>query len=338
MKKTIASMLLVTSSLAFAGDHTLNLVGRFGFENANRDSAKSGMSDSTMIKGDWARAYFAGKLNATTKYAMTLNFLDTNAASATGDKVPALVDELYIKKSLMGFDLTLGKQATLFGGVDTQRTGADQYVKSLFWTAADALGSQMGVGLSREIMGHTLSVEAFNGNSDRVTGSMSAQSKMGYAAQLNADFMTGLVKSTLGYTSKKTVRAEGPDNYLGFGVQFNPAVVSVELDYGVKTQVKAGTAKQDKKETTLAAMFSYTGDENFRPFVKYVKDEDKTSATGTKVQDIDRLALGLEYKESKTDATRYHAVVSQETYKPVSGNKYSVKTVMLGAKFDVAVF
>jgi hypothetical protein len=343
MKKlTIAAAAAVLATQAFAGDHTISTRGRMSWMYEDRDTKTTQVKNSSEIKAEQLYLALAGKLSANTTYNITLNLADSSTAATAGkDNTNNYIDELYITRTLAeGLNLQLGKMAVIAGGVEYVHAEEDMYSRSAFYNNAPA--NEMALVLSKEFVGQTLSLQYFNGNNERTTTNssgttVSAQSKFGYAAQYAGSFANGLVKPNIGYTVDPTTRSKGPDTYLAGGLQFNlPASFVVEADYGLKTLKKAGTAGQDNKLNSMSALVVWSGLERFSPSVKFIKDTDKTN-NGAKVSDTTTYTAALEYKDSKEDAIRYHVAYSSAKVKPVTGSSHTDATVLVGAKFDVAL-
>lgn len=334
-----AAALMATS--AFAGDHSINLQGRMSLINSNRDQKKTGIASDSRIQAERADLTFAGKLSANTKYSVGLNLAASNAA-ASSDAATNYIDSIYVTRTLAeGLTLDIGKRALLGGGFEVTHGAIDQYAKSNYWTTVDNAGNQFGLTLSKELMGHSLMVQLSNGNKDRKETHSGTdyytQSRMGWAAEWMGSYANGMVKSNVGYTVIPSTTSQRSTDLLGAGLQFNLTNLVIEADYGVVTSVKAATGNKDKKTTSIVGSVAYTGMETLTPFAKVMSDTKKQAADGSKSDEIMGFGLGVEYKEAKADAIRYHAVYVSEGHKPVGGTKYTASQIIVGAKIDVNV-
>lgn len=162
-------------------------------------------------------------------------------------------------------------------------------------------------------------------------------------AEWMGSYANGMVKSNVGYTVVPSSTSNQSTDLLGAGLQFNVTNFVIEADYGVVTSVKAATGNKDKKTTSIVGAVAYTGMETLTPFVKVMSEEYKQSNAGLKSDKVFGFGLGVEYKEAKADAIRYHAVYTNVGHdKPTIGSeqtasKYTDATIMLGAKIDVNV-
>jgi hypothetical protein len=205
-------------------------------------------------------------------------------------------------------------------------------------------------------MGQEFKLQLSNGNEDKRISGTKSQSKFGYGVLYKGSAMDGMIKPMIGYTVDPTERAGGADSYLAGGAQLNAAGFTVEAEYDLKTQKKFSAAYGDNTTNSLVALARHNG-ENFQPFVKYIADWSKTPAgphastvaTATP-EEIDRTSfdIGLEMKESKEDAIRYHIVYSAQSVKniayvraadatSVAASKNSPSQIYAGVKFTADI-
>ncbi len=363
MKKlsTVAMIATLVSASAFAGEHTINAVGRAGWTYLDNDYKKTGNSNSSSFNIDYLRTTFAGTVTPSVKYFLTTDFLTVNdsATSAKKDSVDGtstFIDEAFLTKSFStGTSIILGKKAVLIGGREYDYLNFDRYSTSYFFQATPA--NQVGLTLTQEIAGQTLMAQYFNGNKDNGKGAgTNAQSKFGWSVGWNGSLLNGIIKPIVAYTvipeaggtnggatSLSGVRDnKGNDNFMSAGLQFNtPHDVVLEVDYDLLTEKYAvGTTaatKKDLKTTSLVGLVRYAG-ERFSPFAKYIADKRKTASVKTAQRSA--YDVGVEFKESKEDAFRYHVVYSGATVKESMNTtevKSSPKSIMVGLKFDAAI-
>jgi hypothetical protein len=347
---SVAMIATLVSASAFAGDHTINAAGRAGFIYKDNDVKKTGTANSSSMNFDYLRTTFAGVVTPSVKYYLTTDLLAASGANDTVDGTSAFIDEAFLTKTFsFGTSLMLGKKAVAAGGREYDYLNFDRYTTSYYFQATPA--NQVGATLSHEVAGQTLILQAFNGNKKNGT-TANAQSKYGYAAVWNGNLLNGMIKPIVGYTvapealgDSTTVTAtrvnKGNDNFLSAGVQFNtPHDIMFEVDYNLLTEKDATgttTAKKDLKTTSIVGQIRYNA-ERFAPFLKYIADERKLDSTKTD----SRMAydVGVEFKESKDDAVRYHVVYSGSTVKSginTTEVKSSPKSVMVGMKFDASI-
>jgi hypothetical protein len=363
MKKMtfIAAAALMASS-AFAGDHAINLQGRMSWINTNRDTTKTHLPNDSRIAAERADLTFAGKLSSNTKYTLGLNLasmgLGTSGADASptknsGDNTSGFIDSIYVTKTLAeGLTLDIGKRPLLGGGFEVTHLAIDEYAKSNYWTTVDSTGNQFGLTLSKEMMGHSLMLQLNNGNKDRTvpvtTGTSASQSKMGWAAEWMGDYAHGMLKTNVGYTVIPSATATQSTNLLGAGLQLNVSKFVVEADYDLITGKKAlNNGGTDSKKSSIVGVVSYTGMETVTPFAKFMVDTYKDAAVaahyGEKTSGVTSFGLGVEFKEAKADAIRYHAVYTSSKYKyetvggTLQGTDHTDSTILIGAKMDVNI-
>lgn len=357
---TVASIATLVSVNAFAGDHTINIVGRTSLVYKDNDVKKTQVPSSSSFNIDFLRTMFAGSISPTVKYYVSADLLSANGSSDSVDGTSAFVDEAFATKAFgQGTSLTLGKKAVLIGGREYDYYNYDRYTSSAFFAATPA--NQVGLTLAHEIAGQTFMAQYFNGNKDNgktgvvdgTTQPINAQSKFGYAIAWNGNIANGLIKPIIAYTvvpeaagsrstEGRTSRVNrGDDQFLGAGLQFNiPLGLVIEADYDLLTEKNAtGTiaSAHDLKTTSIVGLVRYAG-ERFAPFVKFISDTSKNNS----VKFASKMAydIGVEFKESKDDLLRYNLVYSGASVKTginTTEVKSSPKAILVGVKFDAAI-
>lgn len=361
MKKlgAVAMMATMVTVNAFAGDHTINLMGRGGWTYKNNDPAKTQISNSSSMNFDYLRTTFAGVVTPSVKYTVTADFLNAHASPDVVDQTSDYVYEAFLTKTFStGTSATLGKRAVLIGGREYDYSDLDRYTNSYFFDATPS--NQMGLTLSQDVAGQTFMIQYFNGNKDNGkvdanNSPVNAQSKYGYGVAWYGDFAGGMIKPIVGYSTLPEAvgtsstggsRAyKGADNFLSAGVQINtPHDITIEADYNLLTEKDAslnaaGTAgsKSDLKTTSITAVVRYNA-ERFAPFARFIADTRKNGSVKTEQRSA--YDLGLEFKEAKDDAVRYHVVYSGSTVKSNMNTtevKSSPSSILVGIKFDAAI-
>ncbi|MDD4972883.1 MAG: porin [Bacteriovorax sp.] len=355
----VAIAATIFSANAFAGDHSINAVGRTGWIYKDNDVKKTGISNSSSFNLDYLRTTLAGAVSPSVKYFLTVDLLGLTG-NDTVDGTPTLIDEAFVTKTFsFGTSATLGKKAVLIGGREYDYLNYDRYTTSFFYQATPV--NQVGLTFSQEIAGQTFMAQYFNGNKDNGKGTATnAQSKFGYAVGWNGNLLNSMIRPIVvytvvpeaggangGLTSLSTTATpdhranKGNDNFLSAGVQFNtPHNIILEVDYDLLTEKDAaGTIsnKNDLKTTSLVTLIRYTA-ERFAPFVKFISDTRELGSTKTE----SRLAydLGVEFKESKDDMIRYHIVYSGASVKTglnTTEVKSSPSSILVGLMFDASI-
>lgn len=348
---SVAVMAAIISTSVFAGDHTINAVGRTALVYKDNDSTTT--ANSSSFNMDYLRTTFAGVVQPSVKYYLTVDLLGATSNDAV-DGTATLIDEAFVSKTFsFGTTASIGKKAVLIGGREYDYLNFDRYTTSAFYTAAPA--NQVGLSLAHEIAGQTFMAQYFNGNKNNAKATtVNAQSQFGYSVGWNGNLLEGMIKPIVAYTvvpegasaastAGSTSRVnKGEDTYLGAGLQFNlPMSLVVEADYNLLTEKDAAgtvSAKKDLKTTSLVALVRYAG-ERFAPFAKLISDTNKTSSTKTGTKTA--YDLGVEFKEAKEDMLRYHVVYSGSTVKTgldtATTTKHSPKSILVGLKFDAAI-
>ncbi len=334
MKKlTIVAAMALTATTAFAGDHSIKGIARMSWKHVDDDVNST--PNTSIIKAEYANLNFAGKLTGNTNYYLELNLAATSDA-ANNDGTADYLDAFGVERTLAeGLTLNIGKQGLLVGGVEVGHAAEDQYITSYYFDQADGLTNELGLTLSKEMMGHTLSLQYTNGNAEDRSGK---QSQYGWAAHLAGNFGNGMVKPMIGYTVRPGGDTNQDKTLMGLGAELNVIPnMQLDLDYGLVTAKKGFTVTKDQKSNTLAVLASYTGHELVTPFVKYFKDTKKTNNDGSKKEDVTGMGLGVEYREAKVDPIRWHAAYTSKETKPVTGAKTKEIIMTVGAKFEANI-
>lgn len=349
MLGAVATLATLISANVFAGDHTINAIGRTGW--VYRDHDESGVSNSSSFNVDYLRTTFAGVVSPSVKYYLTADLLGDNSVVDDVDGTSSFIDEAFVTKTFASAtSVTVGKKAVLIGGREYDYLSADSYSLSAFYNATPS--NQVGVTVAQEVLGNTFIAQYFNGNKNNGQASgTNAQSKFGYAVAWYGDILEGMIKPIVAFTivpeaaGAGTTGAnrvnKGNDQFIGTGLQFNlPIGLTVEADYNMLNEKDASgtiTSKQDLKTTSIVGLVRYTTD-RFAPFVKFISDTSKldSTKTGSKIA----YDLGVEFKETKEEMIRYHLVYSGSTVKTginTSTVKTSPKSILVGLKFDAAI-
>lgn len=348
MLATVAAFATLISANVFAGDHTINAVGRTSW--IYRDHDESGVSNSSSFNIDYLSTTFAGVVSPSVKYYLTADFLGDNSSADDVDGTSSFIDEAFVTKTFASAtSVTIGKKSVLIGGREYDYHSADSYSLSAFNNAAPE--NQVGVTVAQDVLGNTFMAQYFNGNKTNGQTGVNAQSKFGYAVAWYGDILEGMIKPIVAFTvvpeaaGAGTTGAnrvnKGNDQFIGTGLQFNlPMGLTIEADYNMLNEKDASgtiTVKQDLKTTSIVGLVRYTTD-RFAPFVKFISDTSKldSTKTGSKIA----YDLGVEFKETKEEMIRYHLVYSGSTVKTginTSTVKTSPKSILVGLKFDAAI-
>jgi len=343
----LAAASLLTVS-AMAADNTISATARMSLQSVSNDRTATGIENQSVIAAEYAKVFFGGTLNPSTKYYMTWNLTQGSITDGTDhkDATNKFVENIGIVRTFSeGLTLNLGKQQIIAGGMELTHSTADQYIQSNFSTTGNALVRQFGANVGYTVADQAFNLQLTNGNAE--ARGAKGQSKYGYAATWAGNF--GMIKSKVGYSVRPSgVATSGDVSLLGAGLQFNLSQFVVEADYGVVTTKKGSTNTADMVSNSIAATASYTGHDLLTPFAKFVSDTNKTNDDGSKNNTVTGFGLGVEYKEAKADAVRYHVVYSSAETKYetaamattaglVSGTKKTVGTILVGAKFSTSL-
>lgn len=349
--KVLGMMLFLFSAHAFAADHTINIVGRAGWQYKDNDVKKTSKPSSSSFDIDYLRTVFAGAMTPSVKYFVSADFLGDNSQADSVDKTSSYIDEAFITKTFASnTSVSVGKKTVLVGGREYDYADYDRYTNSYFYDTTPQ--NQVGLTLTQEVAGQTLMAQYFNGNKKN-GNTQNAQSKFGYSVGWYGELFGGFVKPIVAYTvipeaknsltsldtgTTGTRASKGDDQYLAAGFQLvTPHNVIVEADYNLLTEKEAATSNKDLKTRSIVGLVRYST-ERLNPFVKVISDEKKTDSVKT----AKRFAydVGVEFKEKSDDAIRYHVVYSGATVKEnldTTEVKSSPKAILVGLVFDASV-
>jgi len=119
MKKltTVAMIATMAAASAFAGDNTINVVGRAGWSWKDNDVKKTGTPNTSSFDIDYLRTTFAGAITPTVKYFATADFLGDSSSADSVDNTSSYIDEAFITKTFAtGTGVTVGKKTLFIGG------------------------------------------------------------------------------------------------------------------------------------------------------------------------------------------------------------------------------
>lgn len=329
MKKLAVLASFAVAGSAFAMDTTMNLKGRFDYQNNEVKQA-----GATTTTGEYKPAFLrwttGAKFNETTSLKLTLDLVKAN--SVTENVLSGFAREAYMTKSL-GYGLTamIGKQDVAGGGRENEWSTRDMYSSSLF--NSEFRGQFTGLGLSYEAAGQTVTIQHLEGNTTQLTD------KKIVGVAYSGSFMDGMIAPTLSYTKAGTDNSGKYEIYTAIGAQVNWQAVVFELDYLMLTQ----EAATDRELKSIVAHVRYNHD-MWRPFFKYVKEDGEGSfnmGDGVNARETERsvMELGLEIVPNKDEDFRYHVVYSAAEKKNSTGaeNKHEDTKIYAGVAFGMNI-
>ncbi len=345
--------LLSFSTATFAG---VSAVGRFDYKNLKTKTTTKATNTTTATSEDssgeyevsLARVLAAGKISDSLTFDMELDL--KQASGSTGGSVKDFVDSMVLTKKFgESFSLKLGKQDPMLAGFEWTIADSDIYSTSSFY--ANAPLNSVGISGHYSFMGQTLSLVHLE-TTENVPSGTSSQDKKVTGALLAGSFLDGMLSTRLSYHKAGRGAAGSTDandtDLTAVGLQFDKDMFLVQLDYLMATDKKNGTndaaAVVDAKLNSLVAHVRYNH-ENYKPFVKYIKETGKGSyALTNDVQGAETersvIEAGLEYVPNKSEDMRYHLVYSTaETKQKTAATGVTARektkndTILAGVKF-----
>ena len=343
LKVLVASAFLASSAMA-AVESDSKIIARFDYENAQSET-KVGATKTETSSGDFQVNYLrwknTAKFNDTITGELTLNFLRPANGVAGNSQLTEFVDTAFITKSFgPGFTATIGKQAVLIGGRENDWSSSDMYLVSRynFNTPFNAIGLTVG---------YTVADQTFYAQHLESDNAVLTDKKMTGLAWYG-NLMNNMINPIVSYHKIGTDRPGQYDILMAAGLQFNMNMFLVEADYLTRTNENGGFnsvgAVADAELKTMVGHVRYNH-ENFRPFVKYIKEDGEGSfglVTGLTAVEQERTAyeVGLEYVPNKDEAMRYHVVYNTSESKDSTGaTPTTIETDMIyaGVKWSLSL-
>ncbi len=342
LKLLLASAFIASSAMG-AVESESKVIGRFDYIN-NQTETTVGATKTETSSGEMQASYLrwknTAKFNDTITGELTLDFAESASGVAANKTLTNFVDTAFITKSFgPGFTATIGKQAVLVGGRENDWSTSDLYLVSKF---NDAIADNL-IGLT---LGYTVAEQTFYVQHLEGTTSTLKDKKVSGVAWYG-NLMNNMINPIVSYHQEGTDRPGKYNTTLAAGLQFNMNMILVEADYGMRTNENAGVsttgAVADAELTSMVAHVRYNS-ENFRPFVKFMKEDGEGSfdlGLGSTVVKQERTAYeaGLEYVPNKDEAMRYHVAYNMAETENASGTARKVEnnTIFAGVKFSLSL-
>ncbi len=338
LKVLVASAFLASTASA-AVESDSKIIARFDYVNTKTERTATPETTSGQMQTNYLRWKNTAKFNDTITGELTLDFTDSEKADPSADEpVSNFVDTAFITKTFgPGFSATIGKQAVLVGGRENDWSGSDMYAFSAF---NDGIPANL-VGLS---LGYTVAEQTFYiQHLEGVTTTLKDKKVSGVAWYGN--LMNKMINPIVSYHKIGTDRVGQYDILMAAGLQFNMDMFLVEADYLTRTNENGGlNASAAVADAELKSMVGHVryNHENFRPFVKYIKEdgEGNYALGGTAVeQERSVMEVGLEYVPNKDEAMRYHVVYNTAKVENSTGAalEEKEKTIIAGVKWALSL-
>lgn len=338
LKLLLASAFLATSAMA-AVESESTVIARFDYVNTATETTGTPEVTSGQMQTNFLSWKNTAKFNDTITGELTLDFTDSDAAdAAANESLGNFVDTAFITKAFgPGFTATIGKQAVLVGGRENDWSDADLYLTSSFNSGVpDNL-----VGLT---LGYTVAEQTFYVQHLEGTTATFVDKKVSGVAWYG-NLMNNMINPIVSYHKIGTVRQGQYDILTAAGLQFNMNMFLVEADYLMRSNERGGlSATGGVVDAELKSMVAHVryNHENFRPFVKYIKEDGEGSFNlggTTAEQERSAMEAGLEYVPNKDEAMRYHVVYNSAKAENSTGaaREVETKTIFAGVKFALSL-
>lgn len=338
MKVTTKFLFLTALGLSVvAGDHKINLMGRFDYVSADNDAKNSGISSYERFQTTNLYTSFSGKLDTDTTYSGRFNWKRSGADDSGINKA---VEKFYIKQKFSPMvDVTFGKQGLTYGGAEQDYSSSDIYLGSTSFDNAQSY--VMGMTVGTYMAGQSVYWQVFNSDSDGKTNN--EQRRLTYGVAYIGNIMNGMIIPSASMHTRPTSDSDdgsgAVEKYLSVGSRFNFGNSYFEVDYnsfkGTKTKQDTTTlAFQDEEKTSFIANLGHVmGSNHF--MLKFVTNDSELN--GAEVYSEKGYSVVYEFKKSAM--LRYHVAYLMEDrdYKATATKDTSVSKIIAGIKFDVDV-
>lgn len=353
-KKAMALMMLGAAFIgtSFSAEHKINLELRADYQSVDNDFSKTGSRGDNRFINKYSRLKLTGPTGVEGQsYVFRYNFAK-NSTAGTKDGASEALEYAYISQKLIGgLGLVFGKLFTNSGSNEWWYSGADIYTYSTYGYSSELWneGYDGGIELNWSGMNQWLALQILN----PYKANSEVNSRKSWTLFYRGNLMDGMVIPSFNYGSFADDNAT-TDKHLGVGVQLNPNMFTVELEYNSSKEEFQGTGNKDVEGTSLVGLVRYNHD-HFRPFVKYISEEAEDKGTnGDKVEKT-VLEAGLEWYPTKGANGRWHIVYSSEDFDCTSGNAggtsckvnekvssatvdHTKSTIRIGWKFQTDIF
>jgi hypothetical protein len=346
MKSVLILAALALSSQAMALDSKMDLKGRFDYKRTETKN-NNGTTTTKDSDGQYVPSFLKlatdVKFNDSTSAKLLLDFKEDQDAAARDNGLAKFVEEAYLTKRFGSLSAMVGKQAVLTGGRENDYSPRDLYLTSAFKSAT--VDNITGLTLGYEFAGQKFFAQHLE-NTTSNSGNLSDRKATGVAYY--GSFFDGKISPIFSYHKLGSSRPGKYDTLSSFGVQGAHMNLVVEVDYSMYTQEKAGRSattnaanSADAELTSMVAHVRYNHD-NFKPFVKWYKEEGEGQYSGlistNSAIKTERNAweLGLEYYPKESEDFRYHLVYNTVESKETTGTtkaKNEADTIYAGLAF-----
>lgn len=344
MKKMLTVLSVLSMSSIAHG--AISVQGRFDYKNLNtKTTTTTTTKDSSgEYEVNLARLLADGKINDSLTLGLELDLKQASGTNGSG-AVTDFVDSMTLTKKFgENFSVVLGKQDPLIGGFEWTQADADTYASSTFYASAAPVNS-VGASAHYSMMDQTLSLIHLETDTNSGTSNTITDKKV-TGALFSGNFLSGMISPRVSYHKKGS--NAGYTDLVAAGLKLTKDLFVVSFDYSMATKDKQGTndagTTVDAELKTMVAHVRYNHD-NFKPFVKYIKDDSEGSfaltndVSGAKSERT-VIEAGLEYVPNKNEDMRYHLVYSTAETKQTSAatgvttrEKNENDTILAGVKF-----
>lgn len=359
MKKIIVATSVLASSVAFAGNYTTNLDGRYDFVNAKNETANGVTEKYNTFSNGTIRLNMFSQVNDSLALRFRFRFQKgaiSTIAGAPREDTSTQLDYMYADYKNQYFTTRFGKQNWLEAvGRESFISATDLYASSQAYADyKTAFGSDYrgGVSFIYKYAEGTFTLALSNPNvtaSADTTGNTRTNNGLAWGAHYTGTFANKLVQPVLSYQSASldadddtaTKTKKGSNTMMALGLRSEVAGFVIDADYKelkVANRNDTGTTSLvETKTKSIVANVAYAIGE-FTPMVTYINDK-FSSETTTAPFKKSTFQLGASWKPMTDTNFNYHLLYASSK-KEADGSASTVATVKdtritFGIKCDI---
>lgn len=327
------AMLTAVSSVLFAGQAfavpdtskiILDIRGDYVSNMYDDDAAGTQRSSSSNFKINDLQVDFQGKTSQKTGYRLRVDYKNSDADAVDpgpNDNLSTFVDMAYISHALTdSFTIMGGKLWAANGGIIGLYDPNEVYLypKAFIDTYIGGHIYATGFGATYAVAGQTFFLNvtnpgAYSEDADTTTEN---NKRNAVSARWLGNFMDGALTPTVTYSmetaqnqSASTPRKKLKSDYAAIGLKYTAPVFEVDADYMMNTHSDKTTAGEKDKVNSALVTARYKMNQ-FRPFVTVESSKSDTATTATTSKEVKttNFGVGVEYRPSKDEDFRFHAV------------------------------
>lgn len=339
MKKSLASLILITGSLSMAANSQLFLDSRIDHKSYSPNDAV-GTTGYEVFQITRLKIDYQGKLGEQNSIRVRLDATQNLAAKGTRDNASSFMDLAYISHKFTDeVSFVMGKLVTGMGGIEGYvDSPADMYLRSVAGDEDAAVYYPVGAQADLTFGDHRVKATFANNTTDVNNGGTLNNTRGLMGASYLGKMMDQTLWVTASYHMEDYIITSGTkikNSYSSLGAKYVMGDFDIEADYlGNKYDFDPQAAANKLSTISLVGLLRYRIADLGSVHVKYENSEQKlaTSATADTKNKITGITAAFEYKPIKDDNWRMHVAFTQKDTKPEAGDTKTEKIVYAGMR------